>query len=257
MVETRTSTPGVAIDCQFEWRNDRLLLRWDCPEGLEPASDIRSAFNRFAESLGAVPTPPVGSEEAVRDMDEWAVTIMRRTIALLDTSPLTPVPQLVPVVAAWHEVINARPAPPPGSSVPEETIRLLADCITGRSHVARIAQSPVLSPSSLMLKTAAGSRFLNLLKERLTSGNPIHVVEIGSGDGSLRRAVFDRLGTGTAVSWESVEPDLLLSDVAASRGEPPPGVVPSDLPADLVVCLGGLADTVLGDDDVEIGRAHV
>jgi amino acid adenylation domain len=240
VVETRTSTPGVAIDCQFEWRNDRLLLRWDCPEGLEPASDIRSAFNRFAESLGAVPTPPVGSEEAVRDMDEWAVTIMRRTIALLDTSPLTPVPQLVPVVAAWHEVINARPAPPPGSSVPEETIRLLADCITGRSHVARIAQSPVLSPSSLMLKTAAGSRFLNLLKERLTSGNPIHVVEIGSGDGSLRRAVFDRLGTGTAVSWESVEPDLLLSDVAASRGEPPPGVVPSDLPADLVVCLGGL-----------------
>ena len=71
-------------------------------------------------------------------MDEWAVTIMRRTIALLDTSPLTPVPQLVPVVAAYvawsYWVFRARVGPDDVSTrtgLPLGRIRLGGNFLAG------------------------------------------------------------------------------------------------------------------------------
>ncbi|SER75820.1 amino acid adenylation domain-containing protein [Propionibacterium cyclohexanicum] len=253
VVETRTSTPGVLLDCQLERRDGVLTIRWDHPDGVGPRKVLQRLFDRFVAGLvaragGQAPDPspvPMAQPsqqppEKAETIDTWAEEVIVTALSALD-APGTPavLPRFEATVARWRELaVGQRCAPR------HDEAATLVRCVTGSMPVTRLLEDESLSPQALMLRSVAGRRFVQRIADVIRGVACIRIVELGSGDGSLRRAVAavlgaDARGVPAGADWEQVEPDLLLADLASVRGE---RVVPEPTgrPADLVVAFGSL-----------------
>lgn len=238
-----TGTPGVLIDCQVSTRDAGIEIRLDHPEGVLEAEVIDRILAGLAAELA--PQTDIAAEHsqarratAPEHSAPWRESLLLRARQLTEGREVRP--GLEAVAEAWraHTPLHA-PVP-----VPEEHAQVLADCLTGRARVTTLLEHPDLSPQALLVSAPEFAPILAGLVEVLRDlPDDAVVLEIGAGAGLFRDAALSALRAvdphqADRLTWQCVETDALLRDLAIDRGVAVSAS--ADQPADLVVAAASL-----------------